>query len=61
MKYLPNTYIHINEVKNMCRMCKRDFNPLYTHSFPLRGDIICVCEECLVKIENFIKTESVKV
>ena len=44
-----------NDIKNACEMCKKDFNPLETHCFSLKGHVYCVCKRCAIKIENFIK------
>ena len=52
---LENIRIKINDVKNQCKMCKKEFNPLDTNIFMIRGRNYCTCNSCAEKIINFVE------
>ena len=51
--------IEINlDVKTECAMCHKEFNPLETTHFMLKGHIYSVCWECAGKLEEMLKGEN---
>lgn len=52
---LANVRIKINNVKNQCIMCKKEFNPLDTDVFMIQGRTYCACNPCAEKTRNYVE------